>query len=106
MPMVNRRWHAGSGAFRTLESLQRLYPSLRAHSPNPAGGCLQSKPAGEVIDSATCLSRQSSGESENTTQLVAAVPPECLVHKAAHTHVHHDAQRQEGEQHRRSAVTH
>ena len=48
-PTVTRRVVCGPSQFRFLPALSTDFPSLRAHSPNPAGGCLQSKPAGEVI---------------------------------------------------------
>ena len=44
-----RRQDRGSGQFRFKKALLTDNPSLRAHSSNPAGGRLQSKPAGEVI---------------------------------------------------------
>ena len=48
-PCVMRRQDCGSGQFRIEKALLTDNPSLRAHSSNPAGGRLQSKPAGEVI---------------------------------------------------------
>jgi len=54
-PCVIRRQDRGSGQFRFEKALFTDNPSLRAHSSNPAGGRLQSKPAGEVIVSCQYL---------------------------------------------------
>jgi len=84
-------------------------------------GCLQSKPAGEVIDSWYCLSFappwakvEKSCCKLHTPVLrgrPTLVPPaqgegSALVHKTAHPDIHHHAQRQKREQHGRTAVTH
>jgi hypothetical protein len=101
------------GSFPCRQSAARELPVSACSFTQSCRGCLQSKPAGEVIDNA-CLSYATATESEkpiatgtaaicttvSTAMLVA------LVHKPAHTDVHNHAQRQEGKQHRRSAVTH
>jgi len=71
-------------------------------------GCLQSKPAGEVIDNKH-LSYPIPAESNNFDAyclVQTCVLPSRLVHKTAHADVHNNTQRQKGEQHRRPAVTH
>jgi hypothetical protein len=98
-----------SGALRATCTLPTVFPSLRAHEPNPAGHEIHPDLAGEMLEKYASCGPDCSGG----TQEVNLVKPESepkgpghSVHEPAHAHIHRSTQRQERKQHRRSAVTH
>ena len=94
--------------------------SLRAHVLNPAGPQDPPGPGRRKIHQTSTPARSNRGDWQDSTLFSASgvgeagrlrllgnsVSEDALVYKPAHAHVHRNAQREEGKQHRRSAITH
>jgi len=93
--------------------------SLRAHVLNPAGPAVLRDLAGEIQTSFSVNQSMDEGSQNQLGQRIRGLPTwtllafpvlprteNTLVYEPAHAHVHRNAQRKEGKQHRRSTITH